>query len=105
MERREALIVLNMLGGIGPVRKQLLETEFEKVEDALTAGRDRLERIPGIGAKWAEVISQWESHCDLAAELKRVARAGAEILTEDDDDYPPLLREIHDPPICSLYIW
>ena len=72
MERREALIVLNMLGGIGPVRKQLLETEFGKVEDALTAGRDRLERIPGIGAKWAEVISQWGSHCDLAAECSEV---------------------------------
>ena len=104
MERREALIVLNLLGGIGPVRKKLLETEFGKVEDALTAGRVRLERIPGIGAKWAEVISQWESRCDLAAELKRIARAGVEILTEDDDDYPPLLREIHDPPIC-LYIY
>ena len=104
MERREALIVLNLLGGIGPARKKLLEAEFGNVEDSLKADRVRLERIPGIGAKWAEVISQWESHCDLKGELKRVERAGAEILTEDDDDYPPLLREIHDPPIC-LYLY
>ena len=104
MEHREALIALNLIGGIGPGRKKLLEMEFGNVEAALGASSERLERIPGIGTKWADVISHWESHCDLKAELDRASRGGAEILTEEDDDYPPLLHEIHDPPIC-LYIY
>ena len=30
-------------------------------------------------------------------------QAGVRIITEEDEEYPPLLREIHDPPIC-LYV-
>lgn len=104
MEHREALIALNLLGGIGPSRKKLLENEFGSVEAALQASQEQLERIPGIGEKRGELICHWMAHCDLQGELKRAARAGVEILTEEDDDYPPLLRQIHDPPIC-LYIY
>ncbi|HOG51187.1 MAG TPA: DNA-processing protein DprA, partial [Lentisphaeria bacterium] len=45
----------------------------------------------------------WEKHCDPTAEINLASQAGVSIVIEDDDAYPPLLREIHDPPIC-LYV-
>ena len=57
----------------------------------------------GIGQRPATVLHEWEKHCDLAAEINLARQAGVTIITEEDDVYPPLLREIHDPPIC-LYV-
>ncbi|HEV2666211.1 MAG TPA: DNA-processing protein DprA, partial [Blastocatellia bacterium] len=37
------------------------------------------------------------------AEIERLERLGAVVITLEDEDYPPLLREIYDPPI-ALYI-
>ncbi|HEX5084449.1 MAG TPA: DNA-processing protein DprA, partial [Blastocatellia bacterium] len=37
------------------------------------------------------------------AEIERLERLGAVVITLEDDDYPPLLREIYDPPI-ALYV-
>ncbi len=100
IDEREALLVLNMLPGVGPCRKQLLFNEFGSCAEALGASVSRLERLPGIGSRLASLIAGWERHCDLAGELSRVSRAGVEVLIECDECYPPLLREISDPPIC-----
>lgn len=40
---------------------------------------------------------------NLAAELKRVSDFGCSIVVQSDSEYPPLLREIYDPPIV-LYV-
>lgn len=103
LEHRLAMIVLNMLPGVGPGRKRLLEEYFGSVEVALSAPMGELAKLPGIGGKLSQVIHHWRDHCDLDEELSLVRRYGAEIVAEDDDAYPPLLREIHDPPIC-LYV-
>src|SRR5690606_35804220 len=40
---------------------------------------------------------------DLGAELKRVEDFGCQIVTQEDECYPDLLRQIYDPPIV-LYV-
>ncbi|MDP6794936.1 MAG: DNA-processing protein DprA [Verrucomicrobiota bacterium] len=103
MNTREALVVLNQLEGIGPIRvRQLLEF-FGDATKVLQASGPTLTRVKGIGNDLAGTIVQWQSTTDLAGELKRVEAFGARLVFQTDDEYPELLREIYDPPIV-LYI-
>ena len=103
MENREAYIILNGLSGIGPIRVAQMLSVLGEARCIFTASRANLVRIPGIGETLASLILNWPEHFDLGAELELTARAGVRILTREDEEYPALLREIHDPPIC-LYV-
>jgi DNA processing protein len=59
--------------------------------------------VRGIGEETAESIATWEKSIDLAAEMKRIADSGCEIVIQSDPHYPELLREIYDPPTV-LYV-
>ncbi len=103
MESREALVALNLVEHVGPVRvRQLLEC-FGEAPAILKASRQQLLRVHGIGEETAQAIASWEKTVDLNGELKRIADFGCRILTQTDEDYPELLRQIYDPPIV-LYV-
>src|SRR5689334_9589357 len=99
MTSTEACIALNMLPTMGPVRLRRLLEVFEKPERVLSARRDALRTIEGIGNEVIDQISRWEDLVDLSAELDRIRQFGANILTADSPLYPRQLREIHSPPI------
>ncbi len=103
IDRRMALLILNMLPGMGPGRKHLLVECFGTPEEILSASEADLAQIHGIGPKLAHTISHWRQYCEPEEELQLAVQAGIRIITDDDADYPPMLREIHDPPIC-LYV-
>ena len=103
MERRRALMILNMLPGIGPGKKRLLTAFFGSAEAALEAPVSEICKISGIGEKLAPVIHDWRNYCNPDDEIRLMEQCGVFMLTEEDEAYPPLLREIHDPPIC-LYV-
>jgi DNA processing protein len=103
MDSREALVALNLIEHVGPVRvRQLLEC-FGEAPAILKASRQQLLRVHGIGEETAQAIANWEKTIDLNGELKRIADFGCRILTQADEDYPELLRQIYDPPIV-LYV-
>lgn len=104
MTPTEACIALNMVPGVGPVRLRKLLEVFETPERVLLARGAQLRAIDGIGAEVAEAIVSWERHVDLPAELARIEEFGARVITRDAPEYPPELREIHNPPIV-LYVW
>ena len=104
MNSREAYIALNLIEGVGPVRARSLLEHFGDAPQILSATKSQLLRIPNIGEDTAEKISGWEKTIDLAGELKRIADFGCEILIQSDENYPPSLREIYDPPLV-LYVW
>ncbi len=103
MERREAYIALNLLPEMGPMRVRALLDCFPDPCAALAAPEAELLRVPRLGPKCAEMIRHWERNCDLPGELRRIAQSGTQVVTLEDRDYPALLKEIHDPPIC-LYV-
>ena len=103
MTQREALVVLNLLDGIGPIRTRQLLEFFGEATKVLQAPHPALRRVKGIGDDLASTIRQWETTTDLAGELKRVEEFGARLIFQEDDEYPELLREIYDPPIV-LYV-
>jgi len=104
MNSTEACIALNMLPTMGPVRLRKLLEVIGSPEQVLTARRDQLRQIDGIGNEVADQITSWESVVDLPAELERVRDFGATVITQNSPEYPRSLREIHSPPIV-LYVW
>ena len=82
--------------------RRLLDA-FGSAEKTLLARADQLAAVEGIPRPLAENIARWQEFADPAAELKKAADLGARVITSRDDEYLPLLREIHDPPIV-LYV-
>jgi DNA processing protein len=103
MDVREALVALNMVEHVGPIRLRQLLEHFPDPPAVLKAGRAQLMRVHGIGEDTAEAIASWESTVDLQAELRRVQEFGCRVVISSDEEYPALLREIYDPPVV-LYV-
>ena len=103
MSPKEAFLALNLLPKIGPIRVRRLLERFESPERVLAASRSELKSVEGIGAEMAVQISNWEDHIDLEEEKRRIAEHGIHLVTLEDEDYPPALREIYDPPFL-LYV-
>lgn len=103
MDSREALIVLNLLPDIGPVRVNRLLGYFNDPSEILKAPAGELRQVEGIGPKAAATISGWQQQVDLGSELTRIERFGCQIITAHDGIFPKLLSEIYDPPLL-LYV-
>ena len=103
MTHLEACVALNMIPQMGPVRLRRLLDAFGSAEKILLARPDQLAAVNGITRPLSENIARWQDHADPTAELKKAADLGAHIITAQDDEYPPALREIHDPPMV-LYV-
>jgi DNA processing protein len=93
MKNVVALMALARLRGLSlPEKRELLETVPEGT--SLFDGKGRLQgTTPGRG----EV--RFEGWQELESELEGVLRIGAGVLTIEDADYPPLLRNIPDAPL------
>src|SRR5262245_53247138 len=99
MESREALVALNMIENVRPVRVRQLIEHFGDAPAILSASRQQLLQVQGIGAETADSIASWEKSIELAGELKRIEEFGCRIVTQADAEYPELLRQIYDPPV------
>lgn len=103
MTRTEAYLVLNSLRLVGPVRVRKLRQVFGSVEGLFSQPTMRLAGVEGVGQAVAESIRGWEKTFDLAAELEKIRKHRLQVIDCEDPDYPPLLREIHDPPMVLYY--
>ncbi len=103
MESREAMVALNLIGNVGPVRVRQLLEHFGDPAAILGASKRQLLQVKSIGEDTAESLANWEKTVQLDAELKRIEESGCRIVTQADAEYPELLRQIYDPPIV-LYV-
>ncbi|MGD7654345.1 MAG: DNA-processing protein DprA [Verrucomicrobiales bacterium] len=104
MSPLEAIVALNMLPKIGPVRVQRLLDAFHTPQAILGAPVDRLTRVEGIGPETARIIHSWQDHADPAAEINEARERGISIITRDSESYPNPLLQTYDPPLL-LYVW
>lgn len=91
-------IQLNLIQGVGPRIRRTLLDQFGSPSRILTANRQELLNVPGIGDKLANAIIYRSSKSSPEDELQRCREAGYQILFEESDNYPALLREMPDPP-------
>ncbi|MSR66110.1 MAG: DNA-protecting protein DprA [Pedosphaera sp.] len=103
MDSREALVALNLIEGVGPIRVRELMSHFGDAPAILSSSESQLRQVHRIGEETAAAIANWRKTVDLAAELRRVAESDCRIVTQLDDEYPELLRQIYDPPVV-LYV-
>lgn len=103
MEEREALAVLNMVNGVGPVRARQLIGHFGDAATILKSSRSQLLAVHGIGEETATAIAGWEKSTDLGAELRRLEEFGCRLVIQSDPEYPAMLKQIYDPPLV-LYV-
>jgi DNA processing protein len=98
---QEALLywlALHLVPGLGSGNAVKLIRKLGSPERVFHASVSELEACgarPGV----AQSIVSGVSFEDAAAEADRVRAAGAQIITLHDPSYPPLLKEIYDPPI------
>ncbi|MFH1790512.1 MAG: DNA-processing protein DprA [Candidatus Omnitrophota bacterium] len=99
---RKHIIKLNMLPGVGAVRGRELLKAFPDPAGIFTAGIKELAGVEGLNFSVASEIAAARDALDVDREIAAARNAGADILTEDDADYPPILSNIYDPPL-ALY--
>ena len=100
----EALLSLNALPKIGPVRIRRLLDRFGDATAVLGASKDALLRVDGIGPELAETILNASSLTDPSAELAELRDRGLSLITAADPAFPAAFREAYDSPIL-LYVW
>ncbi len=92
-----------MLSGIGYVKYKALVTEFGEPALIFSATKPQLTAVKGISDTLADKIINYKEYVDLDNELLLAERGGVQIITLADQEYPEILRNIYNPPIC-LYI-
>ncbi len=95
-------VALNMVRGIGPRTANQLLSRFGSPAGVFAASRLALGK-EGLKPDTVEELKDSSILEKANAEIERLEKLSAVIITLEDDDYPDLLREIHDPPI-ALYV-
>jgi DNA processing protein len=90
-------LALKAVRGVGPVVYQGLLRAFGTPTAALAASAHALE-CAGVRREMAHAIRAFADWPAVDAQLERLDRAGAALLTWNDATYPANLRQIHDPP-------
>ncbi len=105
MNSKEALVLLNLIPGLGPAGICRLMDAFGKPEDVFRAGPVALRAVLGAPAQEPVVngILTAEGGPALLEELRLAKEEGVRIVTVFDADYPGLLRTApYSPPV--LYV-
>jgi len=83
---------------VGPTTFANLIKHFGSPDRALGASVSELTHIDGIGSKTAEQIVRTRNQFDTTAELQLADKLNVWIIHLEDERYPPLLKQIYDPP-------
>ncbi|MFQ6035784.1 MAG: DNA-processing protein DprA [Sedimentisphaerales bacterium] len=89
--------------GVGPTTFAKLIKYFGSADKALGASVSGLAKINGIGFKTAEQIAATRDKFDVTGELELADKLSIWIINIEDKRYPPVLKQIYDPPPV-LYI-
>jgi DNA processing protein len=99
-ELRSAWLALSRTPGLGGRDVVDLLARFGTIEAILAARRAELAEILSEKAETVAAILAGVDTGQTDAELRWLEIPGNHLVTLGDADYPPLLREIADPPIC-----
>lgn len=96
MDNFRYFLALNHIPLIGPRKIMKLLQRWPHLEECFSLSKAQLMQ-EGVPVTMAEHISQFNWHT-LQADIEFAQQPNQFILTWEHPDYPPLLKEIHDPP-------
>lgn len=102
MDERAFALGFLAIEGVGSTRLRRLQHHFASLECAWHANPQELS-LAGMGPDIAQAIAAQRPAIDLKAELERLESSGTQLIACWEPDYPPLLKEIHDPP--AMLFW
>lgn len=91
-------LLLSLVPGIGPLIRRKLLAQFETADAVLGASASQLQCVDGIGPTLARRITKADEEIDVDEQIQIARDNNVQILLESHPDYPPLLKEIPDPP-------
>ena len=98
MDEKTWWLALHLVPGVGRITFKKLVTYFGHPRDVMQATAGQLTRVSGIGPKIAQAITGFQAAKLVEREMRAAKAAGCQIITQEDDGYPPLLTTIEDPP-------
>lgn len=101
--QRRDYLKLGLVNGVGPRLMSSLLDYFETPANVLAASRTQLNEVARIGPKMADAIGSARNDDLVDRVLEHCSQHAVRILIPDDDEFPPLLKELSDPPL-ALYI-
>ncbi len=103
MTEREALIAMNRVQGLGAITVKRMLERFGSLSNVFACSEKDLLGVPGVGIEKARLFSEQLKQARVEDELEVASRKGVKLVTWVDDGYPPLLKQIADPPLV-LYV-
>ncbi len=104
MENLLPWFLLKDVPGIGNLLYKRLIDRFKSPESVFSASQEELMQVNGIRPGLISAIKSYKPADWIPIELERVNKRGYSIIPLTDPSYPPLLREIPDPP-PFLYVF
>jgi DNA processing protein len=101
-EEHRALVALSLVPGVGPGRLRALLARLGSATAARAAPAAALAAVPGVGPQTARVIAAFDDEGAVDEQFRRAERGAVTFLPFWDDGFPPLLRQIYDPP---AFLW
>ncbi len=89
---------LAMVPGVGPRTRRLLLDRFGSSEAVLAAAPSELRSVEGVGPKLTARILAARDEVDVEGLIAFCRQREVQIIAEADEVYPPVLRQIPDPP-------
>ncbi len=91
-------IRLSLIPGVGPRAQQNLRNHLGNAESILSASREQLQQVPGVGPKLANSIQDSRDFEIASKELEECRDSGFSLVMKGTPEYPRLLEEVGDSP-------
>ena len=100
MNNGELTALLNLLKvpSLGPTRIRTLVQALGSPEKVLSASKPELCQVDGINMAIAREVNNYSPNNFAEVQLERADEYGVKIISIWDDEFPPLLKRIYDPP-------
>lgn len=107
-EQLADLLLLLSVDGIGPGKIRNLLAKFKKINKILSSSGSDLMKTDGISKELASRILKVNSRRKeienrLEKDINKLDKIGGRIVTVWDDEFPPLLKKIFDPPLILYF--
>lgn len=96
------LLALSLISGLGSKRVKLLVQAFDDPSRIFNLSKTELRSVESIGEASALSILAFKKWDEVDYILKETEKNKSQIVTLADPEYPPLLKQIYDPPVL---IW
>ncbi len=91
-------LALSLISGLGSKRIKLLAKAFEDPSQIFSLSKTELRSVETIGEASALSILSFKKWDEVDQIIKATEKVKAQIITIADPEYPPLLKQIYDPP-------